>query len=209
MIGPNDRLCVFDVEADGINPSKIHCLTAAVYSMGEWRIKSTTDYDEMRKFFTSSDVLIGHNIYRWDIPVVQRLLGIKVTAQIVDTLALSWYLYPTQGKHGLESWGEHFGVPKPKVDDWDNLPIEEYIHRCEEDVKINCKLWDKQLSNLCTLYGSKVKKDKAYRFIDYLMFKMETAAKAEASRWKLDVERCEEGLKILEADVEEKVNKLP
>jgi DNA polymerase III alpha subunit (gram-positive type) len=101
MIGPNDRLCVFDVEADGINPSKIHCLTAAVYSMGEWRIKSTTDYDEMRKFFTSSDVLIGHNIYRWDIPVVQRLLGIKVTAQIVDTLALSWYLYPTQGKHGL------------------------------------------------------------------------------------------------------------
>ena len=208
MIGPNDRLCVFDVEADGINPSKIHCLTAAVYSMGEWRIKSTTDYDEMRKFFMSSDVLVGHNIYRWDIPVVQRLLGIKVTAQIVDTLALSWYLYPTQGKHGLESWGEYFGVPKPKVDDWDNLPIEEYIHRCEEDVKINCKLWDKQLSNLCTLYGSKVKKDKAYRFIDYLMFKMETAAKAEASRWKLDVERCEEGLKILEADVEEKVNKL-
>jgi len=208
MINPNDKLCVFDIEGDGLNPTKIHCLTAAVYSMGEWRIKSTTDYDKMRSFFTETDVLVGHNIYRWDIPVVERLLGIKVTANIVDTLAISWYLYPTRGKHGLESWGEHFGVPKPKVEDWDNLPIEEYIHRCEEDVKINCKLWDKQLSNLCTLYGSKVKKDKAYRFIDYLMFKMQTAANAEASRWKLDVERCEEGLKKLEAEVEDRVNKL-
>ena len=208
MISPSDKLCVFDIEGDGLNPTKIHCLTAAVYSMGEWRIKTTTDYDKMRSFFTGSDVLVGHNIYRWDIPVVERLLGIKVTASIVDTLALSWCLYPTKGKHGLESWGEHFGVPKPEVTDWDNLPIEEYMHRCEEDVKINCKLWDKQLSNLCTLYGSQVKKDKAYRFIDYLMFKMDTAAKAEASRWKLDVSRCEEGLKTLEADVKVKVNNL-
>ena len=176
--------------------------------MGVWRIKSTTDYDEMRKFFKGADVLVGHNIYRWDIPVVERILGIKITSKIVDTLALSWYLYPDKGKHGLESWGEHFGIPKPEITDWDNLSIREYIHRCEEDVKINCKLWEKELSNLCTLYGNTVKKDKAYRFIDYLMFKMETARNAESSGWKLDVDRCKEGLDKLESEVEEKVNLL-
>ena len=205
LIEPNDKLCVFDIECDGLNPSKIHCMTAAVYSLGKWRVKSTTDYDKMRAFFTGTDVLVGHNIYRWDIPVIERLLDIKVTAKIIDTLTLSWYLYPTRGKHGLESWGEHFGIAKPEIDDWENLSTEEYIHRCEEDVKINCKLWDKELANLCTLYGSQVHKDKAYRLIEYLMFKMETARNAEASRWKLDVKRCEEGLTKLQEEVEEKV----
>ena len=205
MIGPDDKICVFDVESNGLNPTLIHCLSAAVYSQGEWRLKSTTDYDKMRAFFTGTDVLVGHNIYRWDIPVVERLLGIKVTAKIVDTLALSWYLYPNRIGHGLAGWGEDFGVPKPPVEDWDNLPIEEYIHRCEEDVKINCKLWDKELANLCTLYGSQVHKDKSYRLIEYLMFKMETARLAEASGWKLDVKRAEEGLTALQREVEEKV----
>ena len=79
------KLCVFDIEADGLNPTKIYCLTASIYSQGEWRQKSTTDYDEMRKFFLSADVLVGHNIARWDIPVVERILDIKITAKIRDT----------------------------------------------------------------------------------------------------------------------------
>lgn len=215
MIGPDDKLCVFDIEGDGLNPSKIHCMTAAVYSLGKWRVKSTTEYDKMRAFFTGTDVLVGHNIYRWDIPVIERLLDIKVTAKIVDTLTLSWYLYPTRGSHGLASWGEHFGIPKPVITEgeWEGpLPnetqeqfVDKMINRCEEDVKINCKLWDKELANLCTLYGSQVHKDKSYRLIEYLMFKMETARSAEKSGWKLDVKRCEEGLAKLEDQVEEKV----
>lgn len=191
------KLCVFDIEGDGLTPSKIHCLSAAIYSQGKWRLKSTTDYDKMREFFESCDILVGHNIYRFDIPVVERILGINIKSKLVDTLALSWYLYPTRGSHGLANWGEYFGVPKPEIDDWENLPIEEYIRRCEEDVKINCKLWDKQLNNLFVLYGTE---KKSWELIDYLMFKMETATNAEKSRWKLDVGRCRRGL----ADLEEK-----
>ena len=109
------KTCVFDIEANGLNPTKIWCLSAAIYSEGEWRIKSTSDYDQMRKFFLESDVLICHNLYRFDIPVVEKLLGIKVKAKLIDTLALSWYLYPDKLKHGLEEWGTHFGVPKPVI----------------------------------------------------------------------------------------------
>ena len=94
------KTCVFDIEGDGLDPIKIHCLSAAVCVNGEWRIKSTTNYDEMRSFFEGADVVIGHNIYRWDIPVVERILDIKVEAKIIDTLALSWYLYSDRPTHG-------------------------------------------------------------------------------------------------------------
>ncbi len=199
------KLCVFDIEGDSLNPTKIWCLTAAVFSQGEWRLKTTHNYNEMRKFFLNTDILVGHNITRWDIPNVERLLNIKVKAKVVDTLALSWYLYPTKVIHGLADWGTYFGVPKPPIEDWENLSLEEYKHRCEEDVKINCKLWDKQFSHLLKIYQD----DKeVWRFIDYLSFKMDCAREAERSKWKLDVERCINVLSTLELAKEEKVKEL-
>lgn len=173
-------LAIFDVEADGLKPTKLHCLSVNIGGNS----KSTVSYDDMRSFFGKATILVGHNICRWDVPNVERLLGIKIGAKLVDTLALSWYLEPKRLKHGLAEWGEEFGVPKPPIDDWENLTPEEYIHRCEEDVKINTKLWDRQWKQLVKLYESE---EEAWRLIDYLMFKMDCAREQEASRWKLDV----------------------
>jgi hypothetical protein len=176
---------VFDVEANGLKPTLLHCLSVNI----DGKKKSTTDYDNMRSFFAKATVLIGHNIARWDIPNVERLLGIKIKAKVVDTLALSWYLEPKRVKHGLAEWGEEFGVPKPPVDDWEDQPIEAYLHRCEQDVAINTKLWNRQWKQLVRLYGSE---EAAWRLIDYLEFKMDCAREQEQSRWKLDVEHTTE-----------------
>lgn len=174
---------VFDLEGDGFKPTKIHCVAMQVGG----KIYDEVDYDRERSFFTKADVLIGHNIVRFDIPIVERILGIKVKARLVDTLPLSWYLYPKRLKHGLADWGEEFGVPKPPIEDWDNLPLEEYVNRCREDVKINTKLWQKIWKDLMKLYGDE---EKAWRLIDYLTFKMDCAREQEASRWLLDVDHC-------------------
>lgn len=200
------KVCVFDVEADGLTPTKIWCLTAAVYTNGKWVKKTTTDYEDMREFFSTTDVAIGHNITRWDIPNLERLLGIKIKTKVIDTLGLSWYLYPKRINHGLEYWGEFFGVPKPKINDWEGLTIEEYIHRCEEDVEINCNLFDKQWKDLMNLYEED--KSEVWKLIDYIQFKMFTAREAEKSKWKLDVDRCSRGLATLELDKEDKVNSI-
>ena len=61
---------VFDVEANGLHPSKLHCLS--VQEVGG-DSKSTSSYNNMRKFFLSAKILIGHNITRWDIVHVERL----------------------------------------------------------------------------------------------------------------------------------------
>lgn len=169
------------------------------------KIRTTSSYNNMRSFLTKADVLVGHNIIRWDIPNLERVLGIKIKAKLIDTLALSWYLEPKRLIHGLEAWGEEFGVPKPEITDWDNLSQEEYEHRCAEDVKINTRLWERQWKQLLKLYGSE---EEAMRCIDYLMFKMDCAREQEAVRWKLDEKKATDGLAELEALREQKVAEL-
>lgn len=195
---------VFDVEGDGLEATKFHVMAAS--SDGE-EISSTKDYDKMRLLLTEQPVLVGHNIARWDIPAAERVLSIQVPKEtlIVDTLALSWYLYPDRPKHNLESWGDDLGVEKPEISDWFNLDFAAYRHRCETDVKINVLLWKKQFKYLKELYGSQ---EKIEKFLRYLAFKMDCAREQERSRWKLDVERCKASLQKLETLREEKFNEL-
>ena len=148
---------VFDIETDGLldKLTKIHVLSYQTSAMDEPR--SIFDYDEMRDFFLEYSLdhtlaLAGHNIVRFDVPAVEKVLGIKIRAKLVDTLGLSWYLHHQRQKHGLAVYGEEYGVPKPEVDDWEGLSKEEYAHRCEEDVKINFRLWRDLKRKLEKLY---------------------------------------------------------
>lgn len=178
-------MCVFDVEADSLAPTKIHVIS---YWDGEKAI-SLTDYRDMREWIKRQKLLIGHNIISFDVPAIERILDVKVKAKLVDTLYLSWYLYPERARHGLEWWGEDFGIPKPEVKDWENLPLEVYVHRCEEDVKINQRLWKKQSRYLEDLY--KTSPAESLPIVSYLMFKADVAREQEERRWKLDVDFCQ------------------
>lgn len=186
------REFVVDIETDGIDATKIHCMSI---HDGD-SITTLTNYADMQIFFgqlNNEDKVIGHNFLRYDLPICERILNVKIPCQVIDSLALSWYLFPNQGKyaglaynkHGLADWGERFGIAKPKVEDWENAELCTYIHRCEEDVKINFKLWSIQKSYLNDLY-----QDKPERLIKYLMFKMSCAALQEDCKWKLDVEKA-------------------
>lgn len=198
------KIAVFDVEANGLMPTKLWCISYNKHK-GVKRIGTVVDYEDMRKFLLSADVLVGHNITRWDVPQLERLLSITITAKLVDTLALSWYLEPNRVLYGLDSYGDEFGVPKPKVVDWSEQPLEVYTHRCHEDVAINTLLWEKQWKHLVLLYGSE---EEAWRLIDYLSFKMDCAREQERVRWKLDIERCTRVLDKLSKDKEEKTKGL-
>ena len=180
-------MTVFDIETDGLldEMTKIHVLS---YSYDGKDIVFTGDYDEMREFFNTHHYLIGHNIIRFDIPAIEKILGIKIKARLIDTLALSWYLNHHRIKHGLEGYGEDYGVPKPVIKDWNSLTYEEYAYRCSEDVKINWRLWRDLDGKMNKLYQDPAEKD---RLIDYLSFKMDCAREQEALGWKLDVDRCQ------------------
>jgi DNA polymerase I-like protein with 3'-5' exonuclease and polymerase domains len=175
---------VFDIETDGLDPTKIHVLS---WEDELGKIQHTHDYVAMRIFFEEAKILIGHNIVRYDIPAVEKILGIKVTATLVDTLAVSWYINHTRPKHGLEGYGEYYNVKKPEITDWESLTKEEYAHRCNEDVKINVRLWRDLDIKLSKLYPNVNHK---WDLLTYLTFKMQCAAEQEALKWKLDVDKA-------------------
>lgn len=192
------RVYVFDLEADGLldDATKIHCL--CYWNLTDSTTGTLTNINDIKEWLENADVLIGHNIIRYDVPLLRKCIGnVVLRATLVDTLPISWYLYPERNIHGLDAWGIDLGIAKPAIADWKNLTQEEYIHRCQEDVKINVKLWKKQRSYLERLYGSF---DEAKKLIDYLSFKMDCAREQERSKWKLDKAYALESLgKLTEA----------
>lgn len=191
---------IFDVEADGLldQATKIHVMA---YTTKDGDVKHTFSYDKMREILANTKVLIGHNIVCYDIPLLEKILKIKITAKLIDTLPLSWTLNHKRVIHGLDSFGKDYGIPKPKIDNWENLTPEEYAHRCVEDVKINKCLWKDLKKKLLLLYDTKAEAD---RYIDYLTFKMDCLKEQEESKWKLDIALAQDSLDQLYALKEEK-----
>lgn len=193
------------MESDGLELHEVTKIHVLAYEDGDG-ISYTHDYEEMRKILLNAKVLKGHNIILYDIPVIEKILGIKIKARLIDTLPLSWYLNHHRIKHGLEVYGEEYGVPKPKITDWHNLSPEEYAHRCIEDVKINQQLWRELRSKLMRLYDHN--KEDADRLLRYLEFKMDCVREQERSGWKVDLAEVERSLEEMRAIKEEKIEEL-
>ena len=155
---------VFDIETDGLldDLSKLHVFSWQ--DIDNMDVNGSTDNPDVIKHLVhTATAMIGHNVIRYDFPALEKLLGITYTGQIIDTLPLSWYLEPSKLRHGLDDWGKRLGVAKPKITDWSSLTYDDYAHRCEEDVKINHRLWLQLDKKLDRLYREEKEK---YRLID-------------------------------------------
>jgi hypothetical protein len=197
---------IVDIESDGLldTVTKIHVVGWLNIATG--KSGTITNYPAMIRFFNQKDLtVIGHNFYRYDKPLVEMILGIKLNAKILDTLFLSWYLEPNRLKHGLEFYGEDFGILKPKVTDWTEQPIEVYVNRVVEDVKINYQLFKNQMTYLKMLYENAGERK---RLLNYLMFKAECALEQEQVKWRLDSVKCSADLALFEAEFERKTEVL-
>lgn len=194
---------IFDLEADGLiaTATKIHCL--CWYNIDTKESGSIVGHDNITDFFFSHPDLtvIGHKIITYDIPILEKILGIDLShLKKIDTLGLSWYLFPNRLKVGLNEWGIEFGIEKPEVTNWKDDTTEVYVHRCSEDVKINTKLWNIIIEYLELIYG----KGNTDRIIGYLSYKLECAREQEEVKWLLDEAKCIENLTLLEKDKNEK-----
>ena len=169
-----DSPIVGDIETTGFlddmegKESDLHVFGIAYKdSKGNWQTKETNKKEDVKKVFENPDnIIVGHNFFMFDLPALELIFkDIEIKATILDSLLVSWYIEPNrlkQGKkHGLESYGEEFGVPKPEIEDWTSLSYEEYQNRVREDVKINTNTWIKHLRLLrnCLLYTSPSPRD--------------------------------------------------
>jgi DNA polymerase-1 len=123
------KICVLDIEGTGLaeivldskgNPKtevdRVLCAATKVPDQEPilWLENQMKDLVEYLKQF---DVVVGHNIFGYDFPVMRRLYGMARPKCIVDTLVISKLMYPDihnhpLGDNSLESWGKYLKFPK-------------------------------------------------------------------------------------------------
>lgn len=203
-----DNVYICDIEAksllDGLKSfDDFHVLSVAFKNKeGKWEVKSFNKKEHVQKLVGNSEnTLVFHNGISYDKPALIKM-GLDFKATVIDSLFLSYYLYSELDKHGLDRWGEILDNKKPEIEDWENLTYEEYKHRCEEDVKINTKLWVRLYKYLLDLYDGD--KEAIIKTIKYLNFKAEKLFIQSQNPLLIDVEKCSKNIAFLEGIIEEK-----
>jgi len=137
---------VFDIEADGLDPTKIFCIVAQDVDTLDVFTFDNTQLEEGYGLLRAADKLIGHNIIGYDLPAIKSIAGLDLSnKKIVDTLVLSRLFKPTrEGGHGLESWGYRLKFNKgdygANQDAWDAYSPE-MLEYCKRDVELNTKVY--------------------------------------------------------------------
>ena len=168
---------VFDIETNGLlrELTTIHSLV--IYDLDSNKYYSCTDNfyvpedDSIEtrtvkqgiEMLSKADVIIGHNIVKFDIPAIQKLYPDFTYNKARDTLLMAKLVYPDigliddrlilknqlpkamRGRYSLESFGyrlkEYKGEYCHKEDAWDKWSYEMQTY-CEQDVRVTVKLWN-------------------------------------------------------------------
>lgn len=126
--------CIWDIETDGLKPSVIWCL-CAIKGDKMYTLEMPTK-EMVEELFADVTEHVGHNLINYDIPAVERLLGVKVTGDVTDTLVLSRLYNPSlDGGHSLDAWGQRLKFPKGEYYDWTAL-TPEMLEYCKQDVRV-------------------------------------------------------------------------
>lgn len=133
------------------------------------------------KYLLSADRIVMHNGLGYDLQALAKAAGVVLDPErIVDTLVLSRLARPDRkGGHSLANWGYILGHQKVEHEEWDRWSPEMQV-RCDEDVRIQQKVWRK-LRGMLDKYPAAVRMEHRVAW--------ETAKMAQRGMM-LDVEHC-------------------
>lgn len=159
---------VFDIETNGFYPevSKIWMLVLVNPDTGDVQSYTSKDgslNDDLKAGLfelSTADVIIGHNIIGYDLPVLKYLTGWTPlpNQQITDTWIMSMCnQYKRSHKHGLEGWGSHLSYPKLEFNVFSEYS-DEMLTYCIRDVQLNVMVYKELIKEATAL----VKKNPLY-----------------------------------------------
>ena len=132
---------VVDIETDGLDATKIHCIVAKHYETGETRQWVGDECAQFGGWSGKIDQYIMHNGISFDGPILNRLANAKIRpAQIRDTLIESQLYNPVRdGGHSLQSWGERLNYTKGDFNEFEEYSPE-MLQYCIRDTELTRKL---------------------------------------------------------------------
>ena len=129
---------VLDIETDGFNPSKVHCIVAKDINTNVVTVFDPSTMYSFNNWAKQVDKFIMHNGLSFDVPVLNRLLNSNILpGDVIDTLVLSQLFNPIREKgHSLKAWGEKLNMLKGGEDV--NFSKYDYnmLKYCKQDVEI-------------------------------------------------------------------------
>lgn len=173
------RLAI-DIETDGLDATEIWCAVTKDIDSGEVKVWKAAN--GLRQYIDSQDLLIGHNIISFDLPVLKKLWNLNTDSNpLKDTLIMSRLLNPVLEKgHSLDSWGVRLGLKKGDFSDFDGGLSEDMVDYCIQDVEITHALFTHLDSSLLD-WGQSVDLEHEVAMV---------VKKQEENGFKLDVPKC-------------------
>ena len=161
----NESWLVFDIETDGLydKVTKVFCIVIYDINREETFAYGPDRIDDALAHLATGDVLIGHNVIFYDVPVLQKLHSFNCKARILDTLICTRLIWPKEklydldvqlypevpknyrGMAGLKAWGYRLSDNKIEFKDFSEYS-EEMLVYCKQDVSVTSKLW-KHIAN--------------------------------------------------------------
>jgi len=162
------KTCILDIEGNALSEvniekkgiakrecTKVWCVGTKDYKDSKPRLWTQDQLTELVLYLGKFDVLVGHNIYGYDLPILVRLLGLPLPRLVVDTLIVSRLMFPDRNDHklggnSLENWGKFLKFPKMDyTGDWSNY-TEEMGRYCLNDVILSEHIYEYQLPFIIT-----------------------------------------------------------
>ena len=131
---------VVDIETDGFDATKIHCIVARS-EKGKEKVWIGEECVQFADWSKQIDQFIMHNGVSFDAPILNRLTGSNIKlSQVKDTLIESQLYNPIRdGGHSLEAWGNRLGFPKGECNDY-HIFNQDMLDYCRRDTILTSKL---------------------------------------------------------------------
>ena len=151
---------IFDIETDGLldTVTTVHCLVLKDIDTGVSRTYTAHDWPDGARLLETAELIVGHNILKYDIPVLDKLGAFNPKGTIRDTLVCTRLIwadikqadftrtdFPTKliGSHSLRAWGHRIGNYKDDYDGgWERF-TPKMLEYCLQDVEVTSTLWDR------------------------------------------------------------------
>lgn len=133
---------LFDVEANGLDPDIIHCISVKQHKKDS--VRRFTDMDEFRDYVKTLELAgpirwFAHNGLGYDVKVVNKLVEPDLIRweDVVDTsVASKLHNYTKFNTHSLKELGEYLGVFKGDYTGGWEVYTEEMGEYCDQDVLV-------------------------------------------------------------------------
>lgn len=204
---------VFDIEGNGLAElvidrkgqihkecDKIHLIVLRSYPDGKVKVYRCNDEEDTIAQgvveLCSADLIVGHNILQFDLPMLKRLYGAEPKGKVFDTLVGARLLYPDAKNHpfggnSVEMFAKLFGSKKvgKEITDWSRwTPLME--KRCINDTEVQRRIFD--------YIKPKLRRFKTAFKIEHKV--AEIIARQQENGVNIDIERAEELIEFMQIE---------